>query len=178
MLLKPGGQILHILPANNYCGHGFWQFSPELFFSLYSEENGYKSVEIFIADLTDWKHWYVAAKPKQGRRVEVSSSNPLYILVRAELHSQSFSHRRVFQSDYSYAWSTPKIATPGVQPKAGFLSGLKNFVKSNDSLFEFLYEQHHRRTTLKWTHSNRLSDNPNLLMLKVQDCILELKVNR
>ena len=29
-LCKPGGQIIHILPANNYCGHGFWQFSPEL----------------------------------------------------------------------------------------------------------------------------------------------------
>jgi hypothetical protein len=31
------GQILHIGPANIFCGHGFWQFSPELFFSLYSE---------------------------------------------------------------------------------------------------------------------------------------------
>lgn len=25
-LLKSGGQILHVLPANNFCGHGFWQF--------------------------------------------------------------------------------------------------------------------------------------------------------
>jgi len=29
---KSGGQIVHILPSNNYCSHGFWQFSPELFF--------------------------------------------------------------------------------------------------------------------------------------------------
>ena len=39
LLCKPGGQILHVLPANNLCGHGFWQFSPELFFSLYSKVN-------------------------------------------------------------------------------------------------------------------------------------------
>jgi hypothetical protein len=36
-----GGQILHVLPGNNFCGHGCWQFSPELFFSLYCESNGY-----------------------------------------------------------------------------------------------------------------------------------------
>ena len=36
-LCKVGGQILHALPANNNCGHGFWQFSPELFFAMYSE---------------------------------------------------------------------------------------------------------------------------------------------
>ena len=36
---KPGGIILHSLPSNNNCGHGFWQFSPELFFSLYCDQN-------------------------------------------------------------------------------------------------------------------------------------------
>ena len=30
-LSKRGGRIIHCLPANNQCGHGFWQFSPELF---------------------------------------------------------------------------------------------------------------------------------------------------
>jgi hypothetical protein len=40
LLCKPGGQILHVLPANNFCGHGFWQIFPELFFSLYSVKNG------------------------------------------------------------------------------------------------------------------------------------------
>ena len=40
-MCEEGGQILHMLPANNFCGHGFWQFSPELFFSLYSGKNGY-----------------------------------------------------------------------------------------------------------------------------------------
>jgi len=178
MLLKPGGQILHILPANNYCGHGFWQFSPELFFSLYSEENGYKSVEIFIADLTDWKHWYFVAKPEHGKRVEVSSSNPLYILVRTELQGEGFSHKKVFQSDYSYAWSATKGSTPGARSKTQLLDRLKDIVKRNDGLFRFLYERHHRRITLNWSLSNRLYNNTNLLKLNVGDCILGSRINR
>ena len=48
-LCRQGGQILHVSPANNFCGHGFWQFSPELFFSLYSEQNGFRDTEVFVA---------------------------------------------------------------------------------------------------------------------------------
>ena len=33
-LCKSGGRIIHCLPANNQCGHGFWQFSPELFLAF------------------------------------------------------------------------------------------------------------------------------------------------
>jgi hypothetical protein len=30
-----------VTPANNQMGHGFYQFSPELFFRVFSQENGY-----------------------------------------------------------------------------------------------------------------------------------------
>jgi hypothetical protein len=30
--VKVGGQVIHVLPSNNFCGHGFLQCSPELFF--------------------------------------------------------------------------------------------------------------------------------------------------
>ena len=30
-LCAPGGQLIHVLPANNFCGHGFWQFLPSHF---------------------------------------------------------------------------------------------------------------------------------------------------
>ena len=33
-ICKIGGRILHILPADNFCGHGFYQFTPEFFFSI------------------------------------------------------------------------------------------------------------------------------------------------
>ncbi|MGI9308537.1 MAG: hypothetical protein ACR2P6_04695, partial [Gammaproteobacteria bacterium] len=81
-LCKPGGQIIHIAPANNFCGHGFWQISPELFFSLYSEENGYTNTEVYLADLTNLKTWFKVKPPSDGYRVDVHGKTPLYALVR------------------------------------------------------------------------------------------------
>lgn len=106
LLCRPGGQILHILPANNFCGHGFWQFSPELFFSLYSESNGYSGTEVFLADLTDHDRWFRVEEPKDGRRVTVHSSSEVYALVRTELRDARFSHRNVQQSDYRHEWDS------------------------------------------------------------------------
>ena len=35
-MVKIGGHIMILVPATNWCGHGFYQFSPELFYSLLS----------------------------------------------------------------------------------------------------------------------------------------------
>ena len=37
---KTGGRIFLAVPANNLCGHGFYQFSPELMFRVFSETHG------------------------------------------------------------------------------------------------------------------------------------------
>jgi SAM-dependent methyltransferase len=111
-LLKPGGQILHVLPANNYCGHGFWQFSPELFFSLYSVANGYCETEVLIADLSKEDRWYLTHPPTNGARINVASDTPLYVLVRTVLSGPEFSHAHVQQSDYEYLWARPALPPP------------------------------------------------------------------
>jgi hypothetical protein len=98
-----GGQILHIVPANNFCGHGFWQFSPELFFSLYSTINGYTETQVFLANVTEPRYWYEAVSERNGARIDVISSQPLYALVRTK-KSTKFSHENIQQSDYLYDW--------------------------------------------------------------------------
>ena len=80
LLCNTGGRIMHVLPANNYNGHGFWQFSPELFFSLYSQSNGFAETEVYIAELNDELHWWRASVPKNGVRIEYTS--PKSILYR------------------------------------------------------------------------------------------------
>ncbi len=106
----PGGQILHMLPANNQCGHGFWQFSPELFFSLYSDANGYRETEVFLADLSNEDCWYRVTKPSGGRRAEVVSRSKLYVLVRTTIASR-FCHRSIQQSDYVHVWQEGMLAS-------------------------------------------------------------------
>jgi hypothetical protein len=108
LLCKAGGQIIHVLPANNFCGHGFWQFSPELFFSLYSEVNGYRDTEVFLADTIHLSTWYKVKAPSNGKRVNIRSHTPLYALVRTVLKTTDFSHNHVQQSDYVHEWSNPK----------------------------------------------------------------------
>jgi hypothetical protein len=38
-MLKPGGRIVHLLPSSNYMDHGFYMFSPTLFYDYYSANN-------------------------------------------------------------------------------------------------------------------------------------------
>jgi SAM-dependent methyltransferase len=103
-LCDAGGQIIHVLPGNNFCGHGFWQFSPELFFSLYSPDHGYTETEVFLADLRNPSVWYKVRKPTGGQRAEAVSSSPLYVMCRT-VKPSDFTHDRVQQSDYIHAWS-------------------------------------------------------------------------
>jgi hypothetical protein len=102
-LCAEGGQILHMLPANNFCGHGFWQFSPELFFSLYSPTNGYRDTQVFIVDVGESKFWYEVSQPKNGRWDDLISPRALYVYVRTR-KGAPVSHEQVQQSQYIYEW--------------------------------------------------------------------------
>ncbi len=167
LLCKPNGQIVHILPANNFCGHGFWQFSPELFFSLYSKENGYHQTEVFVADLTRTKHWYQVQQPKEGKRVNILSSSSLYVLVRTVLPTGSFTHSNIQQSDYVYEWASANHhAAKTIQVDGLLVRVLKAnyFVHKLLSLARQLY--------LKSKASNRLnSKNPGLLLIDVDQLL-------
>ena len=132
LLCKPGAQIVHILPTNNYSGHGFWQFSPELFFSLYSSQNGYADTEIFVADLSDESKWYQVKKPENGQRVRICSQTEVYVLVRTTLLTLDFSHSHVQQSDYVYQWEKN---SPSVVKQS---TGLKQALKNIDVLYRIL----------------------------------------
>ena len=126
---KAGAQILHMLPASNCCGHGFWQFSPELFFSLYSDEHGYADTEVFLADLSRTSKLFRVKRPKPGERITVRSVSEAYVLVRTVLRDRAFSHSGVQQSDYAFAWngggSTSEPATEPT-PKGSIVRALKS----------------------------------------------------
>lgn len=105
MLCKPGGQILHLLPANNYCGHGFWQFSPELFFSLYSDANGYENTEVFLCNTKNTSEWYQVREPTNGDQVNIVSHHGVFVMARTFVRDTNFTHKKVHQS---INWSVNK----------------------------------------------------------------------
>jgi hypothetical protein len=114
------GQILHCLPANNLCGHGFWQFSPTLFFSLYSEKNGYKETQVFLADVVNEHEWYEVREPRDSARIEIVSSSSVFVMVRTIKNSQ-ISHDDVQQADYVHAWNNTGDAAPGKEAIQGWI---------------------------------------------------------
>jgi len=100
-----GGRIIHVQTHSDFCGHGFWQFSAELFFSWYSESNGFGNVEIFIAPLGRLDSWFRCLRPDAGQRCELTGSNvpTSYILVVAH-KTRDVPNLICQQSDYAAIW--------------------------------------------------------------------------
>jgi len=105
-MLRPGGRFISHTCANNWCGHGFYQFSPELFYRAFSAENGFMMERMVIHRVGPYGRWYEVADPGAIRsRVEVLSFTPLQLLVRARRDKVA----PVFatapqQSDYTPRW--------------------------------------------------------------------------
>ena len=131
-MCKIGGTILHALPTNNLCGHGFWQISPELFFSLYSEDNGYAETEVFLAGLNDYKNWYKVKKPENGIRRILVNCSEVNALVRTK-KVQNVSHYTVQQSDYVHFWKEgkPKL---NINP---LIMKVRNFIRNHPTVHPF-----------------------------------------
>jgi SAM-dependent methyltransferase len=113
---RDGGHLLHALPANNWCGHGFYQFSPELFFSVYSERRGFQGTQVFLVETNRPFTWYRVRSPlESGKRVQVVNREKTLILVltRKTSHAQLPMHAAPQQSDYAIQWTEPtKDASP------------------------------------------------------------------
>jgi SAM-dependent methyltransferase len=107
-MLSPGGHFIGITPVNNQMGHGFYQFSPELYYRVFSEANGFRVKKMFISVLGSEEDWYEVIDPEMARsRVTLENKFPLMLMVVAEKRTSA----PVFaampqQSDYSNAWNT------------------------------------------------------------------------
>jgi SAM-dependent methyltransferase len=127
-MVKVGGTLLIHTPANNYFGHGFYQFSPELFFRAFSRENGYR-LDRIVALENDLKHsrfidrkytseWagrsYDVTDPDGlGRRGLLVGRRPVVLHIRATRVRQApIFARPPQQSDYAAAWR--RHEEPGV----------------------------------------------------------------
>ena len=121
--LTLNGHFISVTPTNNFCGHGFYQFSPELFFSLFSRRFGFEM--IFAGVTTEEKgqtdrDWYQITDPHQlKRRVTIVNNRPTSLMVIAKkITDQEIDVLNPFQSDYEYIWSV-QASMEGNTPMAG-----------------------------------------------------------
>ena len=105
-MVAPGGRFVSVTTANNWCGHGFYQFSPELFYRVLSADNGYAIQEMYVAEI-DGTAFAVNDPAAISARIELCNTRPVYLLV----HARRESVREIFanvpqQSDYTVHWGT------------------------------------------------------------------------
>jgi SAM-dependent methyltransferase len=105
--VAPGGHFVGVTPANNLMGHGFYQFSPELFFRVFTTANGFQIINLLIYEYPLKGVWYEVADPEQvGRRVQLTNHRPAYLIVWArKTASVPIFARPPQQSDYMAIWN-------------------------------------------------------------------------
>lgn len=117
-LVKEGGFYIGISPANNFFGHGFYQFSPELYFRVFSAENGFEMVRmLFYSDVRNARVYEVSDPKVVKSRVLLRNSAPSYLFVVARRNEvKPLFERPPLQSDYELlAWQSgsPNPASHG-----------------------------------------------------------------
>jgi len=119
-MVKVGGHYLAITPANNFFGHGFYQFSPELYFSVLSEDNGFAIDKMIAFEEVEKPAWYAVKNPRDvSERVTLSNSWPVYLLVIAKKTARHPIFAQMpQQSDYLALWQA-KQAAPAVDGGSG-----------------------------------------------------------
>ncbi len=107
-VVQVGGHFMTITPASGQMGHGFYQFSPELFFRVFSAENGFalRKIVLFDAGREEPPFFEVKDPDLTGRRGELRSARPLQLIVLA----QKTAEVPIFatppqQSDYAAVWA-------------------------------------------------------------------------
>lgn len=103
-MVKVGGALIITTGTNNLCGHGFYQFSPELFFRALSPANGFRIVRIFV-QAGDGRPYQVVDPIEVHGRVQLVNDAPTTIMVHAErTHLAEIFATPPQQSDYVSTW--------------------------------------------------------------------------
>lgn len=109
-MVKVGGRFFSFTPSNNYCGHGFYQFSPELFYQLFSEENGFEIERMIAVEYGPGRLWRDVSKPADIKsRVNVINRYPVLLFVQAKkVEEKNYDNLCPQQSDYQSLWDESK----------------------------------------------------------------------
>jgi hypothetical protein len=119
-LIEKDGYYIGITPANNFLGHGFYQFSPELYYRIFSAANGFKVRKMYLyADHKKAAFYEVLDPLELKQRVCMANSSPSYLFILA----QKTEDKEVFkvvpqQSDYEHiVWNQDAAGLSSNQKK-------------------------------------------------------------
>ena len=147
-MVKVSGHFIAITPANAFCGHGFYQFSPEIFYSTLSAENGYE-VEKMLFNYRN--QWYCVRRPAEIRmRQELLTDEPTLLFISARrIEAKPIFEKWPQQSDYLLTWDGERSDAQASAPRSFKETVLKFFPGA-------------RGLQKRWrTHKERLDQQPS-----------------
>ena len=145
-MTKVGGHCFCVSPANNAFGHGFYQFSPELYFRVFSPENGFQIERCVAVEYGARTRWYEVIDPKTaGARVTLINAATVTLLVWARrIRAVPLFQNSPQQSDYSATWArsaaadqkmeTPARPTALQRLQRAVLESMPSFARTLDRL--------------------------------------------
>lgn len=134
-LVQENGRLFLFAPANNYCGHGFYQFSPELFFRVFRSGNGFELERLeAVVDTAGFSRIlgvkyafpitgrrYAVTDPEQvGERVLLVNRLPTLLFVQARrIRAVEPLRQPPQQGDYIRQWAKGTPPQPLAQSPRG-----------------------------------------------------------
>lgn len=110
LMPKESGLFITATPANNWMGHGFYQFSPELFFRILCEENSFRLERMIAFEYGEGGAWFEVKDPKTlGKRVELWDTSGRIILFVVARKTRPIENTWTMfpqQSDYAAVWTS------------------------------------------------------------------------
>jgi len=104
-MVRPGGHFISQTQANNFCGHGFYQFSPELYYRFFCSQNGYEVESCILWEDIPGSHFYDVPDPDAVRdRINLTSEFGTLMLVQAQRRGDVSRDFIPQQSDYVRLW--------------------------------------------------------------------------
>jgi SAM-dependent methyltransferase len=152
-MTKVGGHVFLETPANNLCGHGFYQFSPELFFRLFTPANGFELLRLYV--LCEGQAYHVVDPISIHGRALLRNSEGATLRVHARKIAE-LPLSPIQQSDYAETWQRPNE-----EKHDGKLKGaLRRLLSPNQiqRISETLNWARVRRGVRRWKAESRLSN--------------------
>jgi hypothetical protein len=127
-MVKPGGWYFGFTPGNNWFGHGFYQFSPEVYYRALSKPNGFSKCAVFVVPEGFGLKWYLVTDPARLKtRTNLINGLRTPLLVLAQKTGSTPPKLRLQQSDYQAFWEqdAPVLNTGKTRQDAGLVQSLK-----------------------------------------------------
>lgn len=161
-MTKVGGSIFASTVSNNLCGHGFYQFSPELIFRIFTAENGFALGKVLAIEarypgieLTPISGAFEVVDPARiGERVGVVTKRPIMLFFDARKTKElPLFTRPPMQSDYAAAWDSRGIAGDLAAPEKS-ISLTRQWIRSLPLYSSFRRWQAGRRQLRQYSLRN------------------------